>query len=115
MIATQTTTVQPEYNSRAGAYHIYHRPRNPWPVSTTIVLGISSLTDTDPTSMLPLYGAADPDVLERHVTDVRDRDVELTFKFHGYGVTVHSDGHIEFAPLDDREAVLGEDTDRERR
>lgn len=101
MTATRSTSIRPASDPRTEAYHVEHSPHSPWPVSTTVVLGIASLTDLEPTSMLPLHSAVDPDALNRHVSDIRDRHAELSFEFQGYRVTVRGDGHIRFVPHED--------------
>lgn len=71
-----------------------------WTATTTLVFSLSSVTAVDPTDMLPLNRAVDPDVLEAHVGG-RDRGATLTFDFHGYEITVRDTGHMTFSPLDD--------------
>lgn len=99
LLATSETTMHPEFDPRADVHRIEHESESPWPVSTTIVLALSSLTGIEPTAMLPLYRAVDPDALSHHVQG-RDRDAELSFEHHGYQVTVRGDGHIEITSND---------------
>lgn len=108
MTPSKATPVQPELDIRTGAFHADHPRRGPWPVSTTVVLGVASLTGTRPTSMPPLNDTIDPDVLNRHVRQRRNRDVAVSFEFQGYRVAVWDDGHVMFTPLN-HEPVGGED------
>lgn len=94
-------SVRPEFEPRSGVYRVNHDADGSWPVSTTLVLAIGSLTGDDPKGMLPLNRAVDPDVLEHHV-GTRTRGAELSFEFHGYRVTVRDDGRIDLLPLDER-------------
>lgn len=101
MSAIYDKTVRPEFDPPSGTYRVDHDPDCPCTASTTVVLALASLTEADPLDMLPLHRAVDPDALEHHVCG-RGRDARLSFEFHGHHVTVRSDGHIKFAPLDDR-------------
>ena len=95
MFETYKRTVRPEFDSRKGVYRITHESDRPWPVSTTAVLAISSVTGDEPTDMIPLATVVDPDVLNSHVQH-NTGDAKLSFEYHGYDVTVRSDGLIEF-------------------
>lgn len=94
--------VDSEFDPDSGAYTVYHAPDSSWKVTTTVVHSISELTGYEPTQMLPLNRAVDPDVLESHVRG-RDRGAQLSFEFHGYHVTVRDDGEIRLSPLEERE------------
>lgn len=96
MFATYEKCVEPEFDSRTGNYHIDYDADSAWPVSTAIVLALSSLTDLESTSMCPLNDVVDADALNEHVRG-RERDAEMSFESHGYRVSVRSDGRIRFA------------------
>lgn len=102
MLAAIESRTRPEFDPRTNAYHVEHDHRCDWPVSTTVVLSLSSLTGTDPLAMRPLNGVVDPEALDFHVRS-RARECEMAFDFCGHHVTVRADGHVEFIPLDDRE------------
>lgn len=99
-VTPTTTTIRPEFDPQAGTYRVDHDADSPWEASTTLVLAISSVTGEEPTEMLPLTLAVDPDVLNRHVGG-RDRGASLTFEFDGHQVTVQDSGRIEFAAVDE--------------
>ena len=99
MSATRHTLVRPEFDPESECHHVRHDTESDWEASTTLVLSVGSLTDEDPTDMLPLNRAVDPDVLNNHVRGSA-RGAELSFQFHGHDVTVHDDGRIELSSLD---------------
>lgn len=103
MFATYNSSVQPEFDSRSGVFRTTHDTDCPWPASTTTVLALGSLTGVEPTDMLPLAGAVNPDTLNHHVQREAS-EAEISFEFHGYDVTVRGDGHIEFESIDGRES-----------
>lgn len=121
MFAPYNSSVQPEFDSRSGVYRTTHDTDHPWPASTTTVLALGRLTGVEPTDMLPLAGAVNPDTLNHHVQREAS-EAELSFEFYGYDVTVRGDGHIEFESVDGRESgphdsdhfdQLGTDSPRE--
>lgn len=84
-------------------YRVSHDKDTPWPASTTTVLALAELTGVEPTEMLPLAGAVNPDMLNHHVQR-KANESELSFEAYGYDITVHGDGHMEF------ESVHGQET-----
>lgn len=100
MSATQATTVRPEFDPQTGSHRVHHDGDRPWEASTTLVLSLSSVTGEDPTEMVPLDRAVDPEVLNRHVRG-RDRGATLSFEFDGHRVTVRDDGRIEFSEIEE--------------
>lgn len=99
MSAPYQQHVRPEFDAQKDVYRTTHDADRPWPPSTTTVLALAELTGVEPTDMLPLAGTVDPDTLNTHVQG-NASDVELSFEFHGYDVTVRGDGCIEFEPVD---------------
>lgn len=99
MSVTSHTHVRPEFDPESGSHRVRHDTETEWEASTTLVLSLCSVAGDDPTEILPLNRAVDPDVLNGHVRG-HARGAELTFQFHGHDVTVHDDGRIEFSPLD---------------
>lgn len=103
MKTAHETTDRPTRQSRPATYRVYHDPDSSRKITTDLVFAVRSITGDDPTEMLPLNRAVDPDVLESHVQG-RQRDAHLSFDFQGYHVAVRDDGRIEFTLLDDQEA-----------
>lgn len=100
MSVTPATAIQPEFDPQTGTHLVDHDADSPWEASTTLVLAISSVTGEEPTEMLPLSLAVDPDVLNRHVGG-RDRGATLSFEFDGHRVSVEDSGRIEFTAADE--------------
>lgn len=100
MSATRATTVRPEFDPQTGSHRVHHDADSPWEASTTLVLSLSAVTGEDPTEMVPLDRAVDPEVLNRHVRG-RERGATMSFEFDDHRVTVRDDGRIEFTPLDE--------------
>lgn len=67
-------------------------------ISTTVVTAVARARGVDPTDLPPLYEHIDPEALDALVThDVsraRQANLEITFAFAEYGVTVRSDGEV---------------------
>ena len=102
MSSIYNTIVNPRFDPGSRTYRVHHNPDNPWALSTTLVLSLSSLTGDDPTEMCPLNRVVDPDVLESHVRG-RNRGAHVSFDFHGYDVTVRDDGRIELDSIVEHE------------
>lgn len=102
MATTYDTTVRPIRERETDTHHVHHNPDNSCKITTSLVLAVSSMTEDDPSEMLPLNRAIDPDVLESHIQG-RERGTHLSFDFQGYHVAVRDDGQIELTPLDERE------------
>lgn len=70
-------------------------------VIETIVTAVAELAETSPGELDPLYSAVDPDALDGIITSVATNsnpaDAEITVRYHGYVVTVHSYGVVEIA------------------
>lgn len=98
-------TVRPESDPRSETFRVCYDADCSCAVSTILVLSLSSLTGDEPTEMLPLNNAVDPDVLECHVRG-RTRGADLSFEFHNYHVMVSDDGRITFSPLDARDTEI---------
>lgn len=103
MIATYEHHVEPEIDPRTQRLRIDYDAASPWPVSTAIVLALSSITDIAPTEMRPLNNVVDVDGLNSHV-EGRDRGSIVSFELHGYHVSVHADGTVTFTATDSTEA-----------
>lgn len=94
------SSIRPESDPGSDTTRVFHDPESPWNVTTTIILAVQSLTGDEPTGMLPLNRAVDPDMLENHLQGP-DRSTQLTFEFHRHEVTVRDDGQVTFTPLEE--------------
>jgi hypothetical protein len=65
--------------------------------SEAVVRAVSALTDTEPTSLEPLYETVDPEALDRLVRS-GDPGMELTIRYLDYHVTVGGDGRVAVYP-----------------
>lgn len=66
--------------------------------STAIIEHIADQTDQDPLDMPPLHRSIDADALDElltHASAASSSDVEITFSYDGFDVTVSSDGQID--------------------
>ncbi|MFW6382637.1 MAG: HalOD1 output domain-containing protein [Haloferacaceae archaeon] len=61
-------------------------------VSVRVVEAVASATGRDELTLPPLYDAVDPDALDTLTEGTRD--VEISFVYAGYEVTVGSDGEV---------------------
>ncbi len=100
MSTTYQSSIRPELDPGSDIARVFHDPESSWNVSTTIVLAVQSLTGDEPTEMLPLNRAVDPDMLVDHLQGP-DRSAQVTFEFHGYEVSVRDDGQVTFSPLEE--------------
>ena len=103
MASTYEYAVRPTFDPDTETYHVSHDADAPWPISTTIVLSLSSLTEHGPTEMSPLTRAVDPDELHEHISG-RSHGAEMEFQWYGFCVTVRDDGETTFAPVTGRHA-----------
>ncbi|MFC7071073.1 HalOD1 output domain-containing protein [Halobaculum lipolyticum] len=70
------------------------------PVSERVVERVAAAEDRAPDELDPrLHDAVDPDALDRIVAG-GTADTTVTFRFHGYVVTVAGDGTVEVAAAD---------------
>ncbi len=67
-------------------------------LSSAVVHAVAEAEDADPLDLTPLYGAVDPDALDSLfdslASDGEASVDEVTFDYHGYGVTVAADGVV---------------------
>ena len=66
-----------------------------------VIAVISELEDCDPRDCSPLYTTID-DVIDDIYEDPPspDADVEITFSYEGYRITLRQDGRAEFVPVE---------------
>jgi Halobacterial output domain 1 len=70
-----------------------NRPHGNESITQDIVREVATRTDVQPTELPPLYDFIDPDALDTVVRST-DSDLELSFRFAGYRVTVEGDESI---------------------
>lgn len=77
-------------------------------VTTAVVSMVAKVAENDPLEMEPLYSAVDPDALNDLITSVPSDpshpDLEVTFAFDDYDVTVHSYGVIAVQSREGRQS-----------
>lgn len=75
------------------------RPTQQSSVSAAVVSAVAALTDTEPTSMEPLYGTIDADALdtlfEPTVGEEKRGPERITFTYQGCDVVVSGDGTVK--------------------
>ena len=73
--------------------------------SQAVVKRVAACEEVDQTELAPLYGAIDPDALDRLVETSRHNEsaLQITFTYHGYDVTVTGDGVVHLASEEDIE------------
>lgn len=73
-------------------------------VSTDVVRRVASAEGVEPTELPPLYGAIDPDALDRFLASVEvSRPIvsdAVQFRYAGYRVAVDADGEVTLSPHD---------------
>jgi hypothetical protein len=92
-----------EYNEETGAYHARYDSLVT-PPSVAVVLLVAGITGTRPTQLDPLHDDVDPNALDlllaRPASNTQRGDVQVTFTYLSFEVTVYSYGSIELRPLD---------------
>lgn len=82
--------------------------------STTIVNAVAAIAGCKQDDLDPLYHVVEPDALDSifqpTVRGDHNGDVEISFTYHGFDVTVKSYGIVEIEPSD---AAAAGDDDRE--
>ncbi|ADD06380.1 uncharacterized protein Nmag_2826 [Natrialba magadii ATCC 43099] len=94
------------YDDTRGTYHMWCDDSEYDPVTTSLPIAISSITDVEPAELEPLADSIDPDALDTLVTDWRQRSTHrigertgsISFLFAQHGVTIHDDGEIVIDP-----------------
>lgn len=66
----------------------------------SVVEAISRAEDTDPTDLDPVYEVIDPDALNELFDGKRGNAGKVEFRYHGYDVTVRSDGRVTLGNSD---------------
>ncbi|WP_436347518.1 HalOD1 output domain-containing protein [Natronorubrum sp. FCH18a] len=91
------------YDEGRGTYHAWCTDADYEPVSTGLVMAVSSILEVDPADLELLSTCVDPDALNALVVHWNDAGAEpdrgsITFPFARCTVTVHSDGEIVIDP-----------------
>lgn len=69
---------------------------------TDFVMAVASIADEDPGEMPQLQRTIDTGIIERLLEqDGSDANARLSFSYHGYRVTMWSDGDVSFQPVSD--------------
>jgi len=68
--------------------------------STAVLLSISDVTDTPIEDLPSLTGVVDTELLDGLYASFEDDNGEVSFTYHGFGVTIYADGHIELRRRD---------------
>lgn len=75
------------------------------PPSRSVIRAVAAVNGTDPTRLPPLYGAVDPDALDRLFDPAPGHpeprpDCVVSFRYDDFAVTVSGDGRIVVSPAD---------------
>ncbi|MFP9192047.1 HalOD1 output domain-containing protein [Natronosalvus vescus] len=92
------------YDDRRGTYHTWYDRGEYEPVSTAILMAVSSIRGIDPEYLEPLRDAIDPDALNELFNDWDGQkrgleSVAVSFIYGQCTVTVHGDGEIVIEPM----------------
>ncbi|ELY44379.1 HalOD1 output domain-containing protein [Natronorubrum sulfidifaciens] len=91
------------YDTGHGTYHTRCAVMDYEPVSTAVVMAVSSILDVEPDDLESLSARVDPDALNTMVVDwyeagSRASDGSITFSFADCTVSVYADGEIVIEP-----------------
>ncbi|WP_231185095.1 HalOD1 output domain-containing protein [Haladaptatus sp. DYF46] len=70
-----------------------NRPHGNESITRDVVREVAARAGVQPNELPPLYDFIDPDALDR-VVHSTDSDLELSFVFAGYRVTIEGDGSV---------------------
>lgn len=75
--------------------------------SLSVAEAVAEIEGKDPTELSTIYGAIDH-VIDHLFSDPPSRaaDVEVSFSYEGYRITVHQDGNATFVPLSEWEGPI---------
>ena len=113
MTDTTTQGAAVEYDESTGTYRATHDWRGDRSLTTTLVMAVSTITDTPATELEPIHRVIDADALDgllspRRNAEPRYGGSSVSFRFQGCDVTVRSSGAIEIERRD------GDDAERNR-
>lgn len=92
-----------EYSSDGGSHRVEF-DANDQQVSMAVVRAVAAIDGRAPNDLDPLYHVVDPDALDTlfgpTIGDDHRGDVEISFRYHGYEVSVRSYGMIVISETD---------------
>lgn len=93
---------EPGYDPQSGTFHAYHDAEEE-DLCISVVTAVAAIKGIDPRELsTPLNDRIDPDALDMLFSPAADdaarADEYLRFSVDGFGVRVHSDGHIVIRP-----------------
>lgn len=96
-----------EYNSDGDTYRTeFARSERP---SMAVVKAIAAITGRPQDELEPLFYAIDPEALDSlfqpAVEGEHRGDVDVSFTYHGYEVTVHSYGIVDVRPVEETSRI----------
>ncbi len=91
------------YDDRAGTYHTWCTDTDYEPVSTALLMAVSSVLGVEPDELDALSERIDPDAVNQlfvhwRETGSRSRETSLSFRFSECLVTVYATGEIVIDP-----------------
>ena len=91
------------YDEGHGTYHAWCTDADYEPVSTGLVMAVSSILEADPADLESLSACVDPDALNALVGHWGERESgggrnSIAFSFAGCRITVYADGEIVIDP-----------------
>ncbi len=92
-----------EFDVETNTYRIRYDPQTISP-SVAVISALEEITASDATDLPPLYGAIDPQGLDRLVRTTRydagARDIRISFQYQQWSISVFSAGRIEIQATD---------------
>lgn len=87
------------YDDDTDVYTVEYAPADDESVTEAIVYAVASIVDADPASLPPLGEEVDTDAINTLFGQQRsaERNARLSFRYHGFEVTVYDHGEITFA------------------
>lgn len=100
-VDTSSLDLDLEYDSDTGTYRV-HFDSTGYKPSTSVVLAVAAVTETDPLELASLNDCLDPECLDGLFAPKHDGTARtgghLTVTFADHDVTVHSDGTVVLDP-----------------
>ncbi|WP_158059336.1 HalOD1 output domain-containing protein [Halorussus halophilus] len=83
-------------------HHVRYDPTDSTNITESIAIAIAELEGVHPLELDPLYGAVNPESLEKFVAHGGSDEFggEMSLTFEGYSVTVHASGLVEIERID---------------
>ncbi|SER61153.1 HalOD1 output domain-containing protein [Natrinema salaciae] len=101
------------YDEGRGTYHTWFDDSAYEPVSTALLMAVSSVLETEPADLEALSECVEPDALNALFVhwrgdEPRIGDGSISFTFSQCAVTVRSNGEIEIDPMQRRAGAAGD-------